>query len=102
MNSHARTICLAKINKYHNQYLQLKPADVDDLCEWILKLRESFGNESKRINDNGEDKKVHMMLLIPATNSKIGGSIWTVAGGITLMDFDRQINLLYARHVIVV
>ena len=23
------------------------------------------------------------------TNSKIGGSIWTVAGGVTLMDFDR-------------
>ena len=48
---------------YHNQHLQLKPADVDDLCEWILKLRESFGNESSRINDKEDDKRVHTVTV---------------------------------------
>ena len=54
---------------YHNQYLQLKPADVDDLCEWILKLRESLGNESSRINDKEDDKKVHTVTVNDATDS---------------------------------
>ena len=96
-NSHARKICLPKINMYHNQYLQLKLADVDDLCEWILKLRESFGNESSRINDKEDDKKLHTVTVNDATDSsndqikksKKGGSFWTVAGGVTLTDFDR-------------
>ena len=54
---------------YHNQYLQLKPADVNDLCEWILKLRESFGNESSRINDKEDGKKLHTVTVNDATDS---------------------------------
>ena len=45
------------------------------------------------INDNGEDKKVYTVTGNGADDSSndqlTNSNIWTVAGGVTLMDFDR-------------